>query len=766
MIYNYLYFRYSKNNNKDIIKVGITSNIKNRDNGYITGEYYRGYYMKVFRIPYTKIQMQRLEKKIKKKFRKYYRYVGGGTEFYNINILNLIESYLQELNIKYTVLSRDDINNMARCSRIRKYKIKNNKIRIKNRNRLYHNKYIKQINNNKILSITNNIFKPQDYQLEITKESYILQLINPKIEYIKPNTQQQYVLDTIDNFYESNNIGKLIWACGLGKALLSIQIVKLLQFKSIIIGVSSNILQAQISNEILKIFPNYNNILFVGGNSNNYIQSRNNIEDIKLFLNKENNNEPIFIITTYHSSYILVDTNINVNLKIGDESHHLVGIKNEDIKGFCKFHNIKSTKSLFMTATEKIMDNNTNIYTMDDTTSFGKYIDVKSIKWGIDNKKITDYNVILLKNNITDINDIIKNNNLQIKDSDIFIFISCYMCLTSFTIYPNLTHILLYTNTTTDAELAKVYINDILTKNIISIPIEYIYNNALHSKYSTNLDIEINKFKNSMYGIISCVRIFGEGFNEPKLNSVCVAGNMTSQIRIVQSLLRPNRLDINNPNKMAYIIIPYIDGNDIQIENKSFNIINNVIYNIRNVDESVIDKIYMLTVNKKIPINQQNNILVDNNNNTIYNFEPNDFELNKIKLKLKYSKALDSNLSEEQDEYNYVRSVNIEFNIKSMKEYHESKNKWLNFISLPEEYFKLKGVWTDLYDFMGTNTTIFIQSKSEWINYCKKINIISLNDYYKSCEHDNCLPKEPKDFYEDFSNILYELDLEYNNKRF
>jgi hypothetical protein len=35
--------------------------------------------------------------------------------------------------------------------------------------------------------------------------------------------------------------------------------------------------------------------------------------------------------------------------------------------------------------------------------------------------------------------------------------------------------------------------------------------------------------------------------------------NMESDIRIVQSVLRPNRLDNNFPNKKAYVIIPYID---------------------------------------------------------------------------------------------------------------------------------------------------------------------------------------------------------------
>ena len=54
-----------------------------------------------------------------------------------------------------------------------------------------------------------------------------------------------------------------------------------------------------------------------------------------------------------------------------------------------------------MTATEKVIENNkTNkvIYSMDDENIFGKIIDMKSINWAIENKKITDYNLIILKN--------------------------------------------------------------------------------------------------------------------------------------------------------------------------------------------------------------------------------------------------------------------------------------------------------------------------------------------------------------------------------
>jgi len=119
------------------------------------------------------------------------------------------------------------------------------------------------------------------------------------------------------------------------------------------------------------------------------------------------------------------------------------------------------------------------------------------------------------------------------------------------------------------------------------------YNNSLHSKNCNNLDSEVNKFKNTYYGIISCVYIFGEGFDLPKLNGVCIAGNMQSETRIVQYLLRPNRLDFENPNKKAYVIIPYIDADDWETQDKSYDKVRTIVSQMRNVDENIEQKIFV-----------------------------------------------------------------------------------------------------------------------------------------------------------------------------
>jgi len=721
---------------ENVIKLGIASFAKDRSSTYITSEVERGEYVLVIEIPLDK--MKYIDKCLKNYFKSYNIYKGGGTEFYNRCIIDLIELYLQKLNIEYKVLNEEEINLMNRCERVRN---------ISNVDK------IKKIFNK--LKIKNII---QKYKIKRTKKGSVDELLSM----IEPNSHQQYILEMIEGFYELNNIGKIIWACGLGKALLSILIVNLLKFKSVLIGVPGNNLQKQVAKEILKIFPNKSNILFVGGYEN---ESTTDKIKIMQFMNNVNS-EPKFVISLYHSCHLLVDKDIMFEFKIGDEAHHLVGIEKEETRGFRLFHKINSSKTLFMTATEKTIETRTNkvIYSMEDESIFGKYIDIKSIHWAIENKKITDYNILVLKNTEDEVDEIISSIGLKVINKEIFI--SCYMCLKSFEKYNDLTHLLIYNNTTEDAELCKIYINEILSLNILSISKEKIYNNSLHStncKKCYNLDSEVCKFKNSSYGIISCVYIFGEGFDLPKLNGVCIAGNMESEIRIVQYLLRPNRLDFENPNKKAYVIIPYIDTDDWETENKSYEKVRNIISQMRNVDENIEQKIF-LSIGRKTPEKKPKKVGEQRICYQDYMLEENVDELTKIKLKLRYSKALGSKFTEEQDEYNYVRSINSSLNIKSKKEYIQKQDIHSNFIASPEEYFKSKGVWNNWYDFMGVDTTKFIQSNQEWINFCKGKNIKSLDDYYMCCEDYDILPKEPADFYKDFTNIPSELGFNRNRR--
>lgn len=574
---------------------------------------------------------------------------------------------------------------------------------------------------------------------------------------IQPLNYQMDVINKLKTIYNKYNKFKLIWACGLGKTILSVFIVDIFKHKKILIGVPTIYLQKQFYNEILKIFPNKNNILCIGSYKNYTTDNKK----IKYHYKKyKNSNEPIFIVTTYSSCHIFVN-NFNFDLKIGDESHHLVGIENEETKNYKLFHNIKANKSIFMTATEKNIDNKDNkiMYSMDDVETFGYYLDIKTVNWAIENKKITDYNVLILSNTEKEIDNIVKELEIKIDDKNLFIV--ALMVLKAIQEYPKLTHILICCNRNENADIVSNYVKILLDKNIFDIDKDKFYNSSLHSGKKINIDLddedsEIYKFRNSDYGIISSVYIFGEGFDLPKLNGVVFAENMISDIRIVQTALRPNRLDSSNKDKIAHIIIPYMECDDFTKDDDYFNRVRMIISKLRNVDELIEQKIKI----QKIINNNKQNI---SNGITKYNyqFQDNNNELNKIKLRLIYSRALGSKNSEEQDEYNYVKEINKQLNINSKEMYARSDIRLIHkhYIDKPDDYFKLKGIWYNWYDFLGYDTSQFIQSKNDWIKFCHDKKITTLEDYEKISDIEQCLPKNPAEFYKLFSNIQQELSL-------
>ena len=301
-----------------------------------------------------------------------------------------------------------------------------------------------------------------------------------------------------------------------------------------------------------------------------------NPEKITDFIGK---NRKCVVITMYQSSHILKTLYVEKKLKkefefsILDECHHLCKwLDNNSKHQNTDILDIPNKKRLGLTATMKKLTNENSIDNYDEKI-FGIKLDEKSVSWAIENKKITDYYILTLNMKQETLETVMKECNIQKGYEELFL--SAYMTLIALSKYSekkaSFTHTLIYTNTTEKAELVTKYIKIILDRNIIEINNDDIYYRSLHSNSKnkddinnntynkTILDNELSLFKKAKYGIISCVYIFGEGFDLPKLNGVVFGENMQSEIRIVQSVLRGNRIDKTNPDKMSYIIIPFID---------------------------------------------------------------------------------------------------------------------------------------------------------------------------------------------------------------
>jgi superfamily II DNA or RNA helicase len=213
-----------------------------------------------------------------------------------------------------------------------------------------------------------------------------------------------------------------------------------------------------------------------------------------------------------------------------------------------------------------------------------------------------------------------------------------------------LTHILLYTNNIEDALSASKYIDHIINTDGRYKIHKFIYNNCLHSRSTCNVKEELEKFKKSQFGIISCVYLFGEGFDMPELNGVCVAANMHSETRIIQYLLRPNRLNPLLPSKKASIILP-LQRNE---ENILTSNIVQIIREFSDADPGVLNKII-------INCDDQTQINVIN-----------------AEVMITLAKGGILNYSIEEAEYKRAKAINLTYNIHSKYNYSREYKK-LNF---------------------------------------------------------------------------------------
>ena len=547
-INGYIYIRnHPSYNEYDACKMGKTTNIPERDIQYATGEIKRGYFELVIQVPILKLNI--IERLLQNEFCYLNVKHDAGIEFYNKKIITLIEPYLTNIKLQFKKLSKQEIDDLVRCNRV-----KNNIQSL-----------IQILKSNK----KNTSYKPKDYQRVIIQKSY--------------------------EYFRTKDKGLLIIPCGVGKTLVSLWITQELNLNTILVGVPNILLLKQWRNVINIIFPDIPYLV---------VSSGVDIENITTFL--ENNQRKCILITTFSSAYKVYTTTQNIcytfDMKINDECHHLTSNSMEithDTKQYIQMLNIKSIKQISLTATLKqIMDDNNPVISNDNIEYFGEIIDRKCLLWAINENIICDYVI----------QTIITNEEKIDNENDKRLFLSAFVSLKSIN-DSNSHHLLIYSNNKDNSHKLIEYIKQILNDSYFHIPDLYYSN--YHGDMKSKEQIEIlNNFNKAKFGIISCVYCLGEGYDNHTIDAVVFAENMSSNIRIVQSALRAGRKNILEPNKITKIILPIVNNDWLENnENSDLDKVKKVIYQMGLEDETISQKMQVLKINiiKEANNKEQNN---------------------------------------------------------------------------------------------------------------------------------------------------------------
>ena len=515
-------------------KLGKTTRIPERDSQYATGEIIRGEFILVILIDYNNITL------IEKMLQNYFKCLGhhvsydGGTEFFNIAIVDMIIPYLCLTTINFRVLSYQEICELSRRERVKSI---------------------------------NDLLARHKINLRRYKHNYN-PLIVPKISAINiitpiPRPYQEDIITMACTHYETNYAGLLSLICGTGKTLISLWIAQRILAKKILIGVPNKLLLKQWAH-VAEIMFNFPLLLISGGTTTANISHF--IAGIDEFI----------IITTYASAYKIASSIAMFDMKILDEVHHLTGAVIKE-KSFLQILQITSKKQLGLTATLKHI---TSGVSNDSIEHFGSIITSRNLHWAINAGVICDYELLVMQSS--------DHGEMPIFIKDHHMYLSAYIALKC--IYTKTAHhILIYSNTTENAHRVIEYIKQ-LTHGDIECQ-SFCYHSSLKNKEKENI---IAKFTAAQFGIISCVYCLGEGWDFPLLDAVIFSENMTSNIRIVQSALRASRKNICVPDKIAKIILPIIDNSVMYCED--YKKIREIIYQMSLEDENIIHKIKAYTI--------------------------------------------------------------------------------------------------------------------------------------------------------------------------
>lgn len=707
----YIYIRFTEwYDIYNACKVGKTESIPDRENTYITSEIKRGYFEQVYKVPIK--QMSNIERQIQCEFNYLHiNFPNSATEMFNKEIIELIEPFLIKLKIKYTKLTREDINNLTRCNRVKKT--------------------LKKINIKTLINFLNS--KNTNKQI---------------VSYI-PREDQVTIIDNAVEYFQQYDKGILVLMCGVGKTLISLWITQKLNSNTILIGVPNKLLLNQWEKVICDLFQSVSYLIVSGGVD---------IENIMGFL--EHNQKKCIVITTYSSAHKVYTatqkSGFKFDMKINDEVHHLTSNNmalSHTTKKYIQMLNIESKKQLSLTATLKILEDNYNErdedlkVSNDNINYFGEIIDRRCLLWAINKNIICDYDIQSIVTDEEELEQQLIKFHI-IKENDKRLFLSAFASLKSIN-ESHTHHLLLYSNNK-DNSLKLIQYIKMLLDDYFTIPGLYYSNYHSEMKSKDQKEI-INNFEKVKFGIITCVYCLGEGWDFPSLDGVVFTENMTSNIRIVQSALRASRKNKNEPNKKTKIILPILNRDDWleNNENRDLKKVREVIYQMSLEDETITQKIkvFRIDIEKQKPKPKT----PDKPNPSIDDFGEYDDELTqKIRLKTTKRTALGTS---------YEKAIKIiaNKNIRSKTEYYELCERDNRLSKEPEILFKNN--FTNWIDYLSIERIYYD------LETCKrKVNEYLLlypylNDFgldlskisIELCKIDNLFP--PKELWVDYYNV-------------
>jgi len=442
-----------------------------------------------------------------------------------------------------------------------------------------------------------------------------------------PRDYQRQALDDVKKGFQSNNRGKLIAACGIGKTLLSLWIHEELRSKSTIFVAPSLYLIRQTIAEWTRqarspfsFIAICSDATVTNGSDGEEIAvsfdtpTTTEKSEIKRFLEaKDLKHKVVFV--TYQSFDVLCDVASRVNdfepdLMILDESHRTAGVNLGSGFRMCLLDDhLRVKRRLFMTATERVYsarlrasmnDESLELFSMDDHAIYGPRFHRLSFSEAIKKKIISDYRIVVAVLRPSDIREIIDRFELIIDESEVGI--------SRPQLKNHIVHSALIRRVMNDLGVAKFvsYHSSVKdAKNFANVinqqPIargRRIDAAAIDGSMSSGeRKSVISEFEASSDAVLANARCLIEGIDIPVIDGILFAAPKQSLVDIVQAIGRALRKESSSPDKLSYVVIPVLlTSDEVDVSDSEFDHLFNVIQALRDQDDGVAEQIDRLNL--------------------------------------------------------------------------------------------------------------------------------------------------------------------------
>ena len=428
----------------------------------------------------------------------------------------------------------------------------------------------------------------------------------------KPKEHQKKALKSAKEYFiqENKQRGKLIFPCGAGKSLTGYWMTTELKAKKTIVAVPSLSLVKQTLEVYLReVVASKRSVKWLCicsdegiGKDDDIVYFTENIgvpcQTDALYIQnwlEANKDEEIFIFTTYQSGRIIADISkqlgITFDLGIFDEAHKTVGANKKLFSHLLFEENISISKRIFMTATERFYKGSKDdIISMDDEDIYGDTFAQMSFKEAIETGLLTDYKVITIEIQKSEIAEFIRENNLvQLndkwkKETEARSMASMLALRKAMKMFPIKNAVSFHSSI--EKAVRNKELQQYITETYDYQPIDTFTVSGKQATSKRNSIVQ--EFARSEHSLITNARCLTEGVDVPNIDCIIFSDPRKSKVDIVQALGRALRK--KEGKDWGYVILPIIyDDTTQEIDNDNFQEILSIVRGLASNDERIIE---------------------------------------------------------------------------------------------------------------------------------------------------------------------------------